>query len=90
MPADATECTPFTDAGLTRSERSPLPSIAVIADDRLLTIADICALLQIRKSVVYRACDRGDLGYVTFEGAIQVEGRDLRILHIRLASAVER
>jgi len=48
----------------------------VIADDRLLTVADISALLQIRKSVVYRACDRGDLGYVKFEGAVQVEGRD--------------
>jgi len=36
----------------------------VIADDRLRTVADICGLLQIRKSVVYRACDRGDLGYV--------------------------
>ena len=64
VPADATECSPFTDAGLTRSERSPPASIAVIADDRLLTVADICGLLQIRKSVVYRACDRGDLGYV--------------------------
>jgi hypothetical protein len=78
VSADATECSPFTDAGLTRSERSAPPSIAAIADDRLLTVADICALLQIRKSVVYRACDRGDLGYVKFEGAVQVEGRDLK------------
>jgi len=52
VPADATECSTFTDAGLTRSERSPQPSIAAIADDRLLTIADICALMQIRKAVV--------------------------------------
>ncbi len=72
MSADAAECSPFTDAGLTRSERSLPPSIAAIPDDRLLTVADVCALLQIRKSVVYAACDHGDLAYVKFEGAVQI------------------
>ena len=70
---------------LPASELSPPPSIAAINDDRRLTVADICALLQIRKSVVYRPCDRGDLGYVKFEGAVQVEGRDLKrwVLSVR-------
>jgi len=35
-------------------------SIATVPDDRL-TVADVCALLQVRKSVVYAACDYGDL-----------------------------
>ena len=78
LSADAAQCSPFTDAGLTRSERSLSPSIAAIPDDRLLTVADVCALLQIRKSVVYAACDHGDLAYVKFEGAVQIEGRDLK------------
>ncbi len=37
-----------------------------------------CWLLKVPKSVVYSACDRGDLQYVKFEGAVQVEGRDLK------------
>ena len=78
MPGDAAKCTPFTDAGLTRPNRSLPTSIEGIVDDRLLTVADICALLQIRKSVVYAACDSGDLEYVKFEGIVQVEGRDLK------------
>jgi len=78
VSADAAECSPFTDAGLTRSERSLPPSIAAIPDDRLLTVADVCALLQIRRSVVYGACDHGDLEHVKFEGAVQIEGRDLK------------
>jgi hypothetical protein len=64
VSADAAKSCPFTDAGLARPKRSLPPSIAAIPDDRLLTVADICALLQIRKSVVYRACDRSDLEYV--------------------------
>jgi len=32
----------------------------------------------VRKSDVYAACDRGGLGYVKFEGAVQVEGGDLK------------
>jgi excisionase family DNA binding protein len=44
----------------------------------LLTVAEVCALLQIRKSIVYAACDRGELQYVKFEGAVQIEGRDLK------------
>jgi excisionase family DNA binding protein len=70
---DAPECTPSTDAGLT-----PPQSIASISDDRLFTVAEICSLLRIRKSDVYRACDQGSLEYVKFEGAVQVEGRDLK------------
>ena len=78
VPKDAAKCIPFTDAGLTRPNRSPPPSLEGIVDDRLLTVADICALLQIRKSIVYAACDSGDLVYVKFEGTVQVEGRDLK------------
>jgi len=76
VPADATECSPFTDAGLTRSERSPPASIAVIADDRLLTVADICGCCRSGSSVVYRACDAA-ISVCEVEGAVQVEGRDL-------------
>jgi len=54
------------------------PTIAAIPDDRLLTVAEICALLQVRKSIVYRACDRGELEYVKFEGTVQIEGRDFK------------
>ncbi len=75
---DAPKCIPSTDAGLTRSERSLSPMIAAIPDDRLLTVADVCALLQVRKQVVYGACERGELEYVKFQGAVQVEGRDLK------------
>jgi len=50
----------------------------VIADDRLLTVAEICALLQVRKSIVYGTCDRGELEYVKFEGAVQIEARDFK------------
>jgi hypothetical protein len=78
VAADAAECSPFTDAGLTRSERPLPPAIASIADDRLLMIAEVSALLQIRKQLVYAACDRGELEYVKFEGAVQIEGRDLK------------
>jgi len=78
VSTDAAGCSPFTDAGLTRSERSLPPSIAAIPDDRLLTAGDICALLQVRKSFVYGACDRGDLEYVKFEGVVLIEGRDLK------------
>src|SRR5882724_13443824 len=34
VSAEAAGCSPFTDAGLTRSERSLPPSIAAIPDDR--------------------------------------------------------
>jgi hypothetical protein len=40
--------------------------------------AEISTLLKIRKSDVYRACDRGHLQYVKFEGIVQVEGQDLK------------
>jgi hypothetical protein len=36
------------------------------------------SLLKIRKSDVYSACDHGHIRYVKFEGAVQVEGRDLK------------
>ena len=78
MSANAVGCSSFTDAGLTRSERSLPPSIAAITDDRLLTFQDICELLQVRTSFVYGACDRGDLEYVKLEGVVQIEGRDLK------------
>jgi len=78
VSADAAGCSPFTDAGLTRSERSLPPSIAAIPDDRLLTVGEICALLQVRKSFVYGGCDCGRLEYVKFEGVVQIEGRDLK------------
>ena len=42
------------------------------------TIAEVAAFLRAPKSAVYSACDRGDLQYVKFEGAVQVEGRDLK------------
>jgi hypothetical protein len=78
VAADAAGCSPCTDAGLTRSER-PLPlAIAAIRDDRLFIIAEISTLLQIRQQLVYAACDRGELEYVKFEGAVQIEGRDLK------------
>jgi hypothetical protein len=67
------KCTPSTDAGLT-----PSKFLASISDDRLFTAAEICSLLRIRRTDVYRACDQGSLEYVKFEGAVQVEGRDLK------------
>jgi len=78
LSADAPECSRFTDPGLTRSERALPPTIAAIPDDRLLTVAEICRLLQVRKSISYAACDRGELDYVKFEGAVQIEGRDFK------------
>ena len=54
------------------------PRVAAIPDDHLLSVADVCALLQVRKAVVYGACDRGELEYVKFEGVVQVEARDLK------------
>jgi len=44
----------------------------------LLTVRDICELLQVRKRFVYGACDRGELEYLKFEGVVQIEGRDLK------------
>ena len=45
---------------------------------RLFIISEVAELLKVPKSAVYSACDRGDLQYVRFEGAVQVEGRDLK------------
>ncbi len=59
-----------------RRSRSPL--VDAIPDDRLFTVAEISSLLKIRKSDVYSACDHGHIRYVKFEGAVQVEGRDLK------------
>jgi excisionase family DNA binding protein len=54
-----------------------------IPDDRLLTVADVATLLQVSRSTIYAACDRGDLAYMKFEGAVQVEGRELKCwLHV--------
>jgi hypothetical protein len=52
--------------------------VAAIPDDRLFTISEISGLLKVPKSVVYSAGGRRDLRYVKFEGALQVEGRDLK------------
>src|SRR5256885_955346 len=52
LSADAPQCSGSTDPGLTRSERPLPPTLAAIADDRLLTVDEICALLQVRKSIV--------------------------------------
>ena len=49
-----------------------------LPDDRLFTVAEIAALFKIRKTDVYEACDHGRLGYVKFEGTVQIEGRDLK------------
>jgi hypothetical protein len=76
--ADAAKCTPSTDAGLTPQQRLSVSSIMPLSDDRLFTVAEISALLDVRRSDVYAACDAGHLQYVKFEGAVQVEGRDLK------------
>jgi excisionase family DNA binding protein len=52
--------------------------VASIPNDRLFTVAEIAALLKVPKSVVYAACDRGELQYMKFEGIVQVEGHDLK------------
>jgi len=49
-----------------------------IPNDRLFTVAEVAALLKAPTSVVYAACDRGDLQYMKFEGIVQVEGHDLK------------
>jgi hypothetical protein len=79
LQADAAQINGATDAGLTpRSAAVPGSVVAAIPDDRLFTISEVSGLLNVPKSAVYSACDRGDLQYVKFEGAVQVEGRDLR------------
>ena len=79
LQADAAGINGATDAGLTpRSPAVPGSVVATIPDDRLFTVAEISTLLKIRKSDVYRACDRGHLQYVKFEGIVQVEGHDLK------------
>jgi hypothetical protein len=76
VQADAAGINGATDAGLTPFRRAGL--VDAIPDDRLFTVAEISALLNVRKSDVYTACDRGLLRYMRFEGAVQVEGRDLK------------
>jgi hypothetical protein len=78
VSVDAPKCSPSTDAGLTPEQEVRLSSIATLSDDRLFTVAEISAFLNIRRSDVYAACDAGHLQYVKFEGAVQVEGRDLK------------
>ena len=78
MSADATKCSPSTDAGLTACPALPGSIVAEIPDNRLFTVAEIAALLKVRRSAVYSACDSGKLRYVKFEGAVQIEGRDLK------------
>ena len=76
VQADAAGCNGSTDAGLTRFPQATL--VDAIPEDRLFTVAEISSLLKIRKQDVYSACDLGLLRYVKFEGALQVEGRDLK------------
>jgi excisionase family DNA binding protein len=79
LQADAAGINGSTDAGLTlRSAAVPGSVVAAIPDDRLFTISEVSGLLKVPKSAVYSACDRGDLQYVKFEGAVQVEGRDVK------------
>jgi len=79
LQADAARINGSTDAGLTpRSAAVPGSVVATIPDDRLFIISEVAELLKVPKSAVYSACDRGDLQYVRFEGAVQVEGRDLK------------
>jgi hypothetical protein len=78
LQADAAGINGSTDAGLTPSMAAPGSLVSTILDNRLYTAAEISALLKIRKSDVYRACDRGQLQYVKFEGIVQVEGQDLK------------
>jgi hypothetical protein len=77
VQADAAGINGFTDAGLTPFLQATL--VDAIPDDRLFTVAEVSALLRIRKSDVYSACDRGELRYVKFEGIVQIEGRDLKV-----------
>ena len=78
LSADAAKCRPATDAGLTPIPASPAGFLDSISDDRLFTVAQVAELLQIRKTDVYAACDKGHLAYVKLEGAVQIEGRDLK------------
>jgi len=77
VSADAAGCTPFTDARLTETfVRETLDG--TIPDDRLFTVTEVASLLKAPKSVVYAACDSGELQYIKFEGVVQVEGRDVK------------
>jgi hypothetical protein len=79
LQTDAGGINGATDAGLTpRSAAIPGSVVAAIPDDRLFTISEVSGLLNVPKSAVYSACDRGDLQYVKLEGAVQVEGGDLK------------
>ena len=79
LQADAAQINGATDAGLTpRSAAVPGSVVATIPDDRLFAISEVAELLKVPKSAVYSACDRGDLSYLKFEGAVQIEGRDLK------------
>jgi excisionase family DNA binding protein len=79
VQADAAGINGATDTGLTpHSAAVPGSVVAAIPDDRLFTISEVSGLLKVPRSAVYSACDRGELQYVKFEGAVQVEGRDLK------------
>jgi hypothetical protein len=79
VQADAVGINGATDAGLTpRFAAVPGSVVAAIPDDRLFTISEVSGLLKVPKSAIYSACDHGDLEYVKFEGAVQIEGRDLK------------
>src|SRR5260370_15813763 len=79
VQADADGINGVTDAGLTPPPGAlPASVVGGIPDDRLFTIAEVAAILKAPKSAVYSACYRGELQYVKFEGAVQVEGRDLK------------
>ena len=79
MSTDATEINGATDARLTPPAVTSESLVGGLPDDRLFTVAEIAALFKIRKTDGYEACDHGRLGYVKFEGTVQIEGRDLSL-----------
>jgi|SRR6266849_126616 len=79
VQADAAGINGATDTGLTPlSADVSMSIVAAIADERLFSVSEVSGLLNVPRSAVYSACDRGDLQYVKFEGVVQVEGRDLK------------
>jgi hypothetical protein len=55
LSADATECTPATDAGLTPAEAGANQALARLPGDRLLTVSEAANYLGISKFDIYEA-----------------------------------
>jgi excisionase family DNA binding protein len=79
LSVDASKCSPATDAGLTPNQTPAHGLLDAISDDRLFTVVEVAELFKVRKTDVYKACDGGNLPYVRFEGAVQIERRDLKL-----------